>query len=166
MKKKITKLIPMMIFASFFVFVSTAAAFEGPSHEKFDKEARHERMKQVMEETMQELGITEEQRKEIKEQKQDRREKAKELREKSREKREELKQELDKYDGDPGKVDRLIDEITDLKKAQLRNRVEGIQSIKKVLTKEQFEELTEKLEARKETAKERFKGRRKKHKRF
>jgi Spy/CpxP family protein refolding chaperone len=154
MKKKITKILPMMIFASFFVFVSTVTAFEGPSHEGLDKGAREGRMKQVMDETMQELGLTEEQREQIKEQKKVQREKGDKIRTEMEQRRTELKNELNKYDGDQGKVNKLVDQITDLKKAQLQNRVEGIQSIKKVLTEEQFEGLMHKLEIKKEVAKE------------
>ncbi len=159
MKPKTKNLIMILALAGVFLMTSSAYALEGPSKKDFGrKQEKHQGGKmhqkgKIMAEAMDELNLTKEQREEIKKNKEAYRESGQEIREGMRSKRKELKRELDKWESDDGKINNLVDEIAELQKETLQNRIEGILSVKKVLTEEQFEELKQKLEVKKEVAK-------------
>lgn len=117
-----------------------------------DKEGQNagKRMGMVMDE----LGLTAEQKEQMQEFHKQQGEKAKAIMETVRGKQRELRDELEKYDSDMKKVGALVDDLTTAHKQMLEQRVEGVVSMKKVLTKEQFAALNEKMHAEWEKRKE------------
>ncbi len=99
-----------------------------------------------MEKLVSELGLTDEQRDSLKADMEKNRERAMAMREEIKAKREELRAELDKAEVDRGKVDGIVDNLTNLYKEGMDQRVESILSMKQILTPEQFQKLQQKKE--------------------
>ncbi len=66
------------------------------------------------------------------------------------EKKDALRQALDAPDGDPETINALADELSALQAERMKNRVNAILEIKKILTPQQYAELREKKKALKE----------------
>jgi len=99
-----------------------------------------------MHKVMEELGLTQEQKDQLKEMKIGNREAAKQLREKIKTKRGEMKAELTKPQSDRNKLDSIIEEIGELKKETMRSRIDSVLRMKMVLTPEQYKLLNEKTQ--------------------
>jgi Spy/CpxP family protein refolding chaperone len=102
-----------------------------------DKEGR-------LEELMDELGLTDEQKTRMKEQKKDNKTSYKLIREERQQKKDAIKAELDKDVLDQENINVLIEELADLEKQKMHSRVKKIIEMKKILTPEQYQLMKEK----------------------
>jgi Spy/CpxP family protein refolding chaperone len=130
-----------------------AAAYAG-SHKAKDVRTDHHRSGRMMEEVIQELGLSQEQQEKIKELKASMYEDAKAARTEKKQKYYAMKNELDKVDTDRATVDALIEELVAFERKKLQLRAQHVLAIKEVLSREQFEALQHKLEIKKEVKKE------------
>jgi len=89
------------------------------------------------------LDLTENQKKQLKEHREKQDKERNELSKQIRQKNLELGEELQKDKVDNRKVNRIIDEIANLEKRIIRNRVDGILNMKNTLTPEQRQKLDE-----------------------
>jgi Spy/CpxP family protein refolding chaperone len=88
-----------------------------------------------------ELGLTEEQKEQLKEQRFQSNYKKIQTRSKTRLKELELRHELQKKEVDREAIDRILKELKELQAAALDQKVESILRVKEILTPEQFEKL-------------------------
>ena len=91
-----------------------------------------------------ELNLTESQKQQMAQQRSKEKEQGQVLREKMKAARDELTKELDKEKPDMAKIRSLISEMKELIGSRIEQRVDGIISMKQVLTPEQFKKLNEK----------------------
>jgi len=160
-KKK--NLISFLVLVGIFSFISTGYALDKSSDDRKkigewgDFKKAHESRQKIMDEVITELGLTNNQQAAIDKQRTLQQDTRKDLWKKIRTKRQALKKELNKWESDERKINQLVQEMADLRSQRLQNRINGILSIKKILTKEQFEELVNKLEAKKEAFKKSYK---------
>lgn len=139
-----------------FALVSCANAFPGP-HDDFPGEPPFHGEggpEKVMQEIMDELKLTTEQKVQIETFHKEEFKNAKMFFDTMRKKNDEMRIELETYDHDQAKINALIEELTALHKQMTQQRVNGIVAIKKILTKEQFEELQKKIHFKMEVHKE------------
>ena len=157
MKKQILKKIMVLAIAANLI-LSACPAFslsadecegEGPRGRHHEKGEYKERMKEKREKFAEELGLTDEQKEEMKELKETSREKKKELRQGLKEKRGELRNELNVYDSNTRKVRSLVSEVKDLQGELIDLRVQSIMDTKEILTEEQFGKFTAKMKKHK-----------------
>jgi len=160
MKKGIVGLFAVMLV---FTVVQVAMAEECERCEhKGEWKEKHKDNKDTL---AQELGLTEEQRVQMKALREDGkgdREAGRAAQEAINEK---LRNEINKYDADSAKIQALIEESVNLHRGAMEMRVEKVAAVKKILSEEQFKVLQEKKESMKEgkgerrkEMKERFKG--------
>jgi len=100
---------------------------------------------EVMNDLIKELDLTPEQQEQIKRQQSEHRQKNEELRGRLLAKRLELKQELEKQTINKKRIDTIAAEIKILVGEQLEQRVEGVLSMKEILTPEQFKKFQQKV---------------------
>ncbi|MDD4013735.1 MAG: Spy/CpxP family protein refolding chaperone [Candidatus Omnitrophica bacterium] len=155
MKKiKDLTIVTMLIAAGVFLSAPAYAERDGMMGEGGKKEMRGR-----MEKMYQELGITDEQNSELKALREGERAKSQEIKARIAEIKGAMRAELDKPDTDKIKVDGYVDDLTALYREKIGARVEGVMSVKKILTPEQFSALHEKKEEMKKDRKERPHGR-------
>jgi Spy/CpxP family protein refolding chaperone len=130
-----------------------AAAYAG-SHKAKEGRPDHHRSGRIMEEVIQELGLSQEQQEKIKELKEAMYEDAKDARAEKKQKYYAMKKELDKVDTDRATVDALIEELVGFERKKLQSRAQHVLAIKEVLSRAQFEALQHKLEIKEEVKKE------------
>ena len=137
-----------------------------PAHAWFfcgDSEKAMECTEERKEKFIKELGLTPEQEEQIKALRSGQKEKRGELWVKIQAKRLELKEELEKPTTDRARIDSIVTELKALMAEKLDQRVEGILSMKKILTPEQYEKFKEEIEVFKDGMKDKYKGMKKKH---
>ncbi len=139
MKARIKKA-ALLVIAATFLLTSALYAYHGDKKcSNFDREEKFEKLST-------ELGLTAEQKAQLKEQRETFKDKQGELMTKSRAKNKELGEELEKPEVDRAKVNKIISDIQTLTGEKLRNRVEKIIAMKGMLTPEQFKKLQDKME--------------------
>lgn len=141
MKKYTVKIIIAVAIAAMISMPAAYAEFGRGDHE--GREGKHGK---VMKKIMEDLDISPEQKVEIDKNRKEHHEKKKALREEMKVKKQQLKDELKENAPDRGKINRTIDEISDIQKKLLRQRVDGVLEMKEILTEEQFTQLHEKME--------------------
>ena len=157
-------LISLWVLVGIFAFISTGYALDKPTGggksagHLGDYKDYHESKKKMVHEVIHELGLTKDQHTTIDKQRTLQQDASKDLWKKMHAKREALRNELNKWESDEKKINQLVQEMAKLRNQLLQNRISGIFSIKKILTKEQFEELVHKLEIKKEAFKESHKA--------
>ena len=114
--------------------------------------------KEAMENFAKELELTPEQEAQIKQQREQQKKENQATREQLKAKNQELRQELDKATIDEAKVNSLVSEITALDGQKLGQRVEGVISMKKILTPEQQAKMKARMEERKKNWQEKKGG--------
>ena len=145
MNKKLNKtLIYPLTLALLFLTTQAYAQIDkkqrsGPGKEGMMKKARQSIVK--------ELNLSEEQQRQVKRQRQKHMQAAKEVHKTLRAKKKELRIELEKTDVDTSKINAISSEIKSLFSKQTDLRIEGILSMKHILTPEQFQKLKEKRES-------------------
>ena len=147
MKKIKALLIAVGIIAILFNAAYVSAEGPGAGSGKGPRYDRGAKMDEIMEE----LGLTDEQKQQLKEMREKHKEGSEEIRKAMRAKRAEMRGELDKPQSDPVKLEGIIGEMAELNKVQMRHRVKGILEMKKVFTPEQYQALNEKRREMKET---------------
>lgn len=110
----------------------------------------HEGKGKIMDRVMDEIGLTTDQQAEIKALHEGRRAEGKDIQAKMKQTRMKLKRELDKETPNTQAINKLTTEITNLYGQKVESRVQGVLEMKKVLTREQYETLQEKMKIRKE----------------
>ncbi len=96
-----------------------------------------------------ELGLSAEQKEQIKQHREENKGAVKELHQQLKAKRDQLKVELDKPASDEGKISLIVEEIKALEGQMIEYRVDRILEMKEILTPEQYQKLQEKKESRK-----------------
>ena len=146
-----------MIFLIVFCLLLTTTAFaqnpQNPppgSREEFQKI-----VKARMDEIIEELGISPEQKEKLEAQRKKHMEELKALRAKSRKKRNELRDVIKSKDVNMEEIKRLKKELLDLHAKDIDQKVEATLFMKEVLTEEQFNNLSEKIETRRKNRKKR-----------
>jgi Spy/CpxP family protein refolding chaperone len=106
-----------------------------------------ERMEKKMDNIIEELGLSPEQKEAILEHKKSHRQEMEETHKAMREKHDALKAELEKEELDQARIKALVAEIKELEGSMVDARVEGILAIRKILTLEQFKIFQEKTKS-------------------
>lgn len=161
MKYKIISIIFLSIFCTTLSFAGPFCAKEGIAKE--GRHGRYGRRGKIMKEVMREIGLTEEQEKTMKILREQGKGKRKKLRKDMRAKKIAIKMELNKKDSDKAELNRLADELAQTHKKLIDHRINRVLEMKKVLSPEQFELLTRKMEIKREVRKELRKAKGKKH---
>ncbi len=125
-------LIILGFFLSSNVFAQNPERFDGKMGRRFDK-------------VLDELQLTNEQKESLQKNRTKHREKVKELMGKIHEKRKELHQEIGKREMDVSKVKNIHEELKILLMEQEDVRLEGILSVRKILTQEQISQFKERM---------------------
>lgn len=171
MKKLITSLVSTGLILAV-AFAAPVYAFEeegrapgmqeerGEGREEERGERRGKGKGEQMGKIMDEIGLAEEQKAEIKEMHKARKAEGKEIQTKMKEARTQLKAELDKETPDTAAIKNLTTEITALYGQKVESRVEGVLEMKTVLTSEQYAALQEKMKNKKGARKGRRGGKR------
>jgi Spy/CpxP family protein refolding chaperone len=146
MKAKTKKILILTSVISLVCF--TSSLFAQPSED--EPQAFKEKRKQAIEDFTEELNLTAEQQEQIKNQRAEQVKENKQIQEQLRSKNQELRKELEKNQLDQAKLNSLIAEITDLQGQQLRQRVDGVASMKEILTPEQEAQLKAKMDAQRQ----------------
>ena len=155
----ISAVVTLMVFSS-------GAAYAWPAYgqgQEKDGKRAWEKMEEKREKFIKELGLTPEQEEQIKNLRKEKKEKRGELWIKIQAQRLELKEELEKPTTDRARIDSIVTELKALMAEKLDQRVEGILSMKKILTPEQYEKFKEEIEVFKDGMKDKYKGMKKKH---
>lgn len=97
-----------------------------------------------------ELGLTQEQKDQLKKSREDEAAKVKPLREQVRAKGEELRKVFESADIDKARAYALADELTSLEGELMHSRVDHVIALKQILTPEQFKKMQEKMKERQE----------------
>ncbi len=141
MKSKTMAVLSAVVFL--FAFTAAAVAFGGRAEQVPEEKVRQrERTKARLYE---ELGLTEEQRQQLRDLREENRADRKELYRKLKDKKEQLREELYRDELDPGQVEKIHAEIKELKLELADLRLEGILAVRDVLTPEQFSDLKERF---------------------
>ncbi len=147
-----------MIFLFIFSFIlasqASAQEFRGSSPEK-GKMIR-ERIKKEMNSIMDEIGITPEQKEQLQEQRKKHMGEFKEIWQQLKSKQAELRKLLKEKKVNMDAVEKVKKELLDLRAKDIDQKIQGTLEMKKILTEEQLNQLTEKIEAHRQ----KFKGRR------
>ncbi len=143
----------LVISAGLVVVMFTGHSVSAEEYGQKGEQGHYRGMEGKAEKAMEELGLTEEQKAMLKEVRTKNREQKKNIREVTKEQREVIKIELDKPVSDESKINSAINQITELQEKILRNRVDGVLSMKKILTSEQFQMMREKFQGRKDKIK-------------
>ncbi|MFA5119357.1 MAG: periplasmic heavy metal sensor [Candidatus Omnitrophota bacterium] len=114
---------------------------EPPAH---DHEKRGESRAELFEKTIQELNLTPRQQEQIAAQKKKEKQDSGESRARIKELRDQLRVELDKPSVDKDKIHLLTSEMKVLEGKRIERKVEGILTLKEIMTPEQFKALNEK----------------------
>ena len=102
------------------------------------------------EKMMDEVGLTDAQKEELKAYKETQKTEMKELNEALKANRTALREELKKYDSDQGRVNKIVAEQKKLQGQMIDQRVASFQNMKKIMTPEQYNKLTELKETKKQ----------------
>lgn len=108
-----------------------------------------ERGEKMMQKMTEDLGLTAEQQAQMKAQRESQKGKMEASFARTKEIKDAMRAELDKAETDAAKVKAYVDQLTDLYRQKLEQRVESVQGMKKILTPEQFSKLVEKMKAKK-----------------
>jgi len=108
----------------------------------------------MMDEVMEEIGITPDQKQQIEKLREENKGESKEIKTRRKAAKKAIRTELDQPGSDKAKLGKLVNESTDLYRKQTELRIKSILDIKSVLTPEQFEKMHQKLEIKKEVKKE------------
>ncbi|MBF0253244.1 MAG: Spy/CpxP family protein refolding chaperone [Candidatus Omnitrophica bacterium] len=100
-----------------------------------------------MEKMMDELGLTDDQKTQLKSMREGNKEVHKALKEKMKANQEAIREELGKDVTDKAKIDSLINESAELYKQKMQGRIDNVLGMKSVLTAEQNAAMKEKMEA-------------------
>jgi Spy/CpxP family protein refolding chaperone len=109
-----------------------------------DRQEHGKKHEEIFENIIKELNLSPEQQQRIAAQKAKEKEGSAVLREQMKNLRDELGKELEKEVTDKGKVDALVAQMKELTGKRMENKIEGILSLKEILTPEQFKALNEK----------------------
>lgn len=134
----------MMVFS-----VASATAGEGWGGKKGEAE-----MKKHFDKMSEELGLTGEQKATLEKHRAEMRPKMDALREKERATREQLKAELEKATPDKATLDAIVQELKDLAGEKVQLRIDGMLTMKKVLTPEQSAKMKSVMEEKRKEFKE------------
>lgn len=115
---------------------SVSVAYAQPLRDVPERGIKHR--EKMMDNLTRELDLTPEQQGQIKKQRSEHRKKNRELKDEVSAKRLELKQELERQTTNKKRIDSIVAELKILMGNQLSQRVEGILSIREILTPEQF----------------------------
>ncbi|MDD5216594.1 MAG: periplasmic heavy metal sensor [Candidatus Omnitrophica bacterium] len=145
--------------------VSTPAyAFEGWGENGKDGKGKfHQKREAMMKKMTADLGLTEAQQKQIEDQHASMKQRQEEIFKGIETKRSELRAELDKPELDRARIDQLTNELSAFSAQKVKNRVEGILEIRTILTPEQFKQLHQKMEEKREAFKAKWKNHGRKH---
>ena len=145
MKTKTLVVSEMLVIAAlFFVAVVPVCA----EYEDKPKNARMNKRQEVVENLIDNLGLSQEQVEQIKKNKKAEIEKNRELHASLREYRQELKSELEKPESDNAEIERIAKSIKSIQADMVDVRIENVLKVKLILTPEQFREFAKKLENR------------------
>ncbi|MBN2097349.1 MAG: periplasmic heavy metal sensor [Candidatus Omnitrophica bacterium] len=111
---------------------------------RFGQQKRAHPREEIWDNLSEELNLSPQQQEQLQNQRNEQRKNARALRESLRSKQKQLRKELDQQDIDRAKIDSLMTEINSLNKEQLSQRVQGILSMRQILSSEQFKKLQEK----------------------
>ena len=111
-------------------------------------EKRKQQREQTWNQVLKALNLTPEQKEQIQTHSDKRKEEVKYLKEKLQSNVQELRRELEKYESDARKIEMLISEIRNVGTDLMTKKVEGIVTLKKILTPAQFETLKVEVKAR------------------
>jgi len=123
----------------------------GECGEKYERHNKRDWGKHLSEK----LGLTEEQQKQLKEQREKNDEERRETGKQLKEKYADLKTAIKEDKIDDKKVDKIIDEISELRKQQLKRRIQSLRELKEVLTKEQWKKFRHMERSRRQHRKDR-----------
>lgn len=123
-------------------------------------------MKEMKEKLIADLGLTQEQAKQLEEVKKANREGMKDAFKSLQDKRQELAVELEKYNSDPQAVEALKADIKGIVNTLVDKRVENIQEMKKILNEEQYAKFVQKTKEMREEWKSKKSGERRDFKRW
>lgn len=121
----------------------------GGWHEGKDKDGPGDKGKHF-EKMMDEVGLTDAQKEELKVYKEGQKAEMKELKEAMKTNRTALREELKKYASDQGQINKIVAEQKKLQGQMVDQRVASFQNMKKIMTPEQYNKLTELKEAKKQ----------------
>jgi len=150
MKAKTKKILILTSVISLVCF--TSSLFAQPPED--EPQTFKEKRKQAIEDFTEELNLTAEQQEEIKQQRSEQLKENKQIHEQLRVKNQQLRKELEKAELDQAKINSLIAEIADLQGQQLRQRVDGVVSMKEILTPEQEAQLKARMEEKRQEMRE------------
>ena len=159
MKTRTKKLIAVLLIALLVVPVTTSFAercsYSGGYGE--DHEARREKFKEKMDRLSEDLNLTPEQKDQMKAHHKESRQTMEKLRGEMKEYRKALKEELKKENPDRPAIARTVAKMKDVQGRMIDQRVNNFLQMKKILTPEQYQKLSEIREKKKEE----WKGKRK-----
>lgn len=161
MKSKMRKIITVLLVA--LLMAPLASSFAGecgyPAQFEEDHEARRAKFAEKMDKLSEELNLTPEQRQQMKEHHQASREEMRSLREKMKENRKALAEELKKENPDRRNINRIASQMKEVQGEIIDQRIDNFLEMKKILTPEQYQKLSEIREKKRKEHK--GKGRRK-----
>ncbi|MFH1772042.1 MAG: periplasmic heavy metal sensor [Candidatus Omnitrophota bacterium] len=133
----------VVLAAAAFLIVQGFAFAEGLSEEKSYREKKEQR-EETMKKVMDEIGLTEPQREQIKEYRSQHKEVSGQLRMELKEKKKQLREELTKTDSNEAALRGLADEIKRIQGQIIDHKIESILEMKKIMTPEQYQKFKEK----------------------
>ncbi|MBN1526583.1 MAG: periplasmic heavy metal sensor [Candidatus Omnitrophica bacterium] len=120
---------------------------EGMGKERYDRGGKFEKISEN-------LGLSAEQKEQLKKDREATLAKTKELKEKIQAARKDLKAELEKPAPDMARVNGTVTQLKDLMGQQIQARVDKVISLRKILTPEQFKKMQDLIEEKKDQYKE------------
>lgn len=106
-----------------------------------------------MDSLMQQIGVTPEQQKQLEDQRKEHMQEYQAIRNEVQEKERELRSALKDPDVDPAEIQRLKRELLQLQEKNINQKIEGTMRMREVLTEDQFNTLTDKIDARRKNRK-------------
>jgi Spy/CpxP family protein refolding chaperone len=156
-KKQIAVLSVVVIMA--YGLTSVGYAEEGCDMSGGGKNGHHGGKKgEWMQKMLDEVGVSEDQKKALGEKRKENNSEKKAIREKMKEERKKLHEELKKEELDRQKIDQIVGEMKNLAGEEVSQRVEGFLAMREVLTQEQFSKLLDLKGKHKEKNKKNKKG--------
>jgi len=148
-----TEKIQRVVLASLLVFLWAGPALAWSWRGRGPEEDRQHKRGDKHEWMVKQLGLTEEQQEQMREHRREQMERQRALWEETRAKREELADELQKTKINEARIRELADQLKDLAGQGIDSRIEGILTMKSILTPEQFEQFHEKVKEFREKGK-------------
>ena len=106
-----------------------------------------------MDSLMQQIGVTPEQQKQLEDQRKEHMQEYQAIRNAVQEKERELRSALKDPNVDPAEIQRLKRELLQLQEKNINQKIEGTMRMREVLTEDQFNTLTDKIDARRKNRK-------------